>query len=187
MKNGFSFYNGLQILLQIVILLAILFAQLGLIPFLCVVFAITCAQVVAVYEIINAVLARTSSRPLTTLMQVGARIGIALALFASLNLEPVWIISLLGASWAIADLVRYLYYLKKDVFAFAWARYQLFIVLYPLGMTLENIVVYKLIAAAASEPLVYFIPFVSVYAVLAAVMYQHMLKQRKRFLGSLAN
>ena len=174
-------YNALQLLLQIFICCMILFAHLDIISFFWVVMSILSSQVVAILEIYNAIKGKTHSKPLTSFIQVSARIGVSLSLFFYFSEHPIWIMSLLGVSWACSDIVRCAYYLKKESFTFAWARYNFFIVLYPLGMSLENAIVWKLLQSNAPQPLLIFLPFLTAYIFVAVKMYRHMLWQRKAY------
>ncbi|MDF1821367.1 MAG: protein tyrosine phosphatase-like domain-containing protein [Alcanivoracaceae bacterium] len=176
-------YNTVQLALQAVIAVVLVMAATDTVPFTALVIAIALSQALAVVEVAGAARGKTGSTLAASITQVGARIGIAALLFLFLPFGPHWMIALLGIAWAGADALRYLYYLNKANPALAWARYHGFIVLYPLGMTLENVIVWKVMQHFLEAPLWFFLPFLAIYAPLAVQMYRYMLGQRRRFLA----
>ena len=177
-------YNHAQLCLQVWIALVLVLVLSGLIPLVTLVASIFVSQGFALFEVYVAVKGKTPSKVAASAIQVGARIGIAALLFVFLPLGPVWMLALLGAAWICADALRYLYYLRKVNYALAWARYHGFIVLYPLGMTLENMIIWRLMQHYLQAPLWTFLPFLALYVALALHMYRYMLRQRWRFLSS---
>lgn len=176
-------YNTIQLGLQALIGVVLIMAVADAVAFTALVVAVALSQGLAMIEVYGAAKGNTGSTLAVSASQVGARIGIAALLFLFLPLGPSWIVVLLGVAWAGADALRYLYYLHKADHALAWARYHGFIVLYPLGMTLENIIVWKVMQRYLEEPLGFFLPFLAIYLVVAVQMYRYMLRQRRRFLS----
>lgn len=177
-------YNKVQLLLQIYIAILILIVSFGGLPLGWVVASIFASQALAMTEVYHAVKGTSPSNPVTSFIQVAARIGVSLVLFAFIQTGlQAWVVAVLGFAWALADAVRCLFYLNKNNHRFAWARYNFFIVLYPLGMTLENLVIWKVLQHYLESPLMVFIPFFVIYVLLAIKMYRHMLIQRRRFIS----
>ncbi|TYC63914.1 hypothetical protein FMN52_01425 [Marinobacter sp. BW6] len=176
-------YNLVQLCLQGSISLVLILSVTGTVNLTALVIAIALSQVLAVIEVWSAARGNTGSTFVASLIQVGARIAVSVLLFFFLPLGPQWMIVVLGVAWAGADTLRYLYYLQKATRVLAWARYSGFIVLYPIGMALENMIVWRLMQHYLNEPLWFFLPFLSVYLVFAVQMYLYMLRQRRRFLS----
>lgn len=177
-------YNKVQLFLQVSIGVSILAASAGRLPIDWVIASIFVSQAIAMTEVYHAVKGTSPSNPVTSFIQVAARIAVSLILFWFIQAaQQTWIVAVLGFVWALADAVRCLFYLNKNDHRFAWARYNFFIVLYPLGMTLENLVIWKVLQYYLESPLMVFIPFFVIYVLLAIKMYRHMLAQRCRFLS----
>lgn len=174
-------YNLAQLILQGLIVLVLILSVAGSVKLIWLVLAIALSQILAVIEVISAAKGSTGSTLAASSIQVGARIAVSGLLFFFLPVGPHWIVMLLGVAWAGADTLRYLYYLQKTNRVWAWLRYSGFIVLYPMGMTLENMIVWRLMQHYLSEPLWFFLPFLSIYLVFALKMYRYMMGQRRRF------
>ena len=178
-------YNIAQLCLQGLIALVLILSVTGTVNVSALAIAIALSQGLAVVEVWSAARGNTGSTFAASLIQVGARIAVSVLLFFFLPLGPHWMMVLLGVAWVGADTLRYLYYLEKANRLLAWARYSGFIVLYPMGMALENMIVWRLMQHYFNEPLWFFLPFLSVYLVFAVQMYLYMMRQRRRFLARL--
>jgi very-long-chain (3R)-3-hydroxyacyl-CoA dehydratase len=183
--NAINCYNIVQLCLQGLIALVLILSATGTVTVTTLVIVIALSQGLAVIEVWSAARGNTGSTFAASLIQVGARIAVSVLLFFFLPVGPQWMIVLLGVAWVGADTLRYLYYLEKANRLLAWARYSGFIVLYPMGMTLENMIVWRLMQHFLDQPLWFFVPFLSIYLVFAVKMYLHMLRQRLRFLTRL--
>jgi len=181
--SAINCYNIVQLCLQGLISLILILSVTGTVSVAALVIAISLSQALAVIEVWSAARGNTGSKVAASLIQVVARIAISVLLFIFLPLGPQWMIVLLGVAWVGADTLRYLYYLEKANRLLAWARYSGFIVLYPMGMALENMIVWRLMQHYLNEPLWFFLPFLSIYLVFAVQMYLYMLSQRRRFMS----
>lgn len=176
-------YNQVQLCLQGLITLVLISSVAGLVEVTWLVIAIALSQGTAAIEVYGAAKGTTGSTFAAGLIQVGARIAISFLLFLFLPVGPHWQIVLLGVAWVSADALRFLYYRDKANRLLAWARYNGFIVLYPMGVALENMIVWRVMQHYLDQPLWFFLPFLSIYLVFAVQMYLYMLRQRRRFLS----
>jgi very-long-chain (3R)-3-hydroxyacyl-CoA dehydratase len=161
-------------------------------------------QTLALLEIVHAATGIVRSNVVLTAFQVMSRVFLV---WGVLNLIPetrdsIGLLLILIA-WTVTEIVRYTYYMTSLVrgipYILQWARYTLFFVLYPLGVTGE------LLCVRAALPYVYQrstwsyslpnsanISFQYYYALLIIMMsyvplfpqlYFHMISQRKKVIG----
>lgn len=97
-----------------------------------------CAQAFNLLDIVHALFGVTKSAVTPSLMQAASRI-LSLTLTHS-TAAPHTVIKWMISAWSIADAVRFAYYLRPTVMQ--WLRYNLFIVLYPVGFVCELLVIY---------------------------------------------
>ncbi|KAJ5860545.1 uncharacterized protein N7529_007855, partial [Penicillium soppii] len=149
------------------------------------------AQTIAVAEILHAATGIVRSPVFTTFTQVFARSVQVWAIdyaFPGVTAPSLAYPAMLLA-WASADTVRYLYfaimladYPIPPVLKFA--RYSLFIVLYPVGISSEWWLMYKATTVTnnwAVAGIFYF--FLGLYVPGSVMMYSYMLKQRRKVLA----
>ena len=128
----------------------------------------------------------------TTIMQVFSRLilvwGIAQP-FPELT-PSAWYSSMLVA-WATTEVVRYTYFVLKQFEAVPgwlnWLRYSGFLVLYPVGISSEVAMILKAImgpaAGLAPEYPLVLGSILAAYVPGSVILYSHMLKQRRKYLG----
>ncbi|CAJ1894212.1 unnamed protein product [Cylindrotheca closterium] len=131
--------------------LASVYSTEGLATFL------TYSQSAALLEIIHAAVGLVRSPVVVTALQVGSRIAALWAVNESEDAQNQWGAGVMIISWALVEVFRYMFYAfaivtgdstKKTPYVLFWARYSLFAVLYPTGITGELTVFFK----AAADP-----------------------------------
>ncbi|CAL6022774.1 Protein_tyrosine phosphatase-like protein [Hexamita inflata] len=87
----------------------------------------------------------------------------------------------LFVAWAIADIVRYGFYLKKQSKLFKWLRYSCFIILYPIGVFGGELpLIYAHYSTTKKSGELF---LMLTYVPLFPYMYIHMIKQRVKNLS----
>lgn len=137
--------------------------------------------------------------PLSTLiLQFAARLvitsGVSYALPHSPgNYSPAYAVLLMA--WALSEIIRYGYYLLKQILdaqgreiplVVVWLRYSAFLVLYPAGLLSEPYVVYLSLGSARALGVAYygFLVFaLASYIPGFWMLYSYMLKQRSKYVG----
>lgn len=106
----------------------------------------------------------------TTLIQVLSRLLLVWGVNAVFeDIHTHWSYTTMVIAWCIAELVRYSFYafnLKKGSVprVISWARYNFFLVLYPLGVSSELMMIYQALPYAMEIHPAYY------YALIAAAM-----------------
>ncbi|KAK4106378.1 PTPLA-domain-containing protein [Parathielavia hyrcaniae] len=150
-------------------------------------------QTCALMEVLHALTGVVPAPVFTTVMQVASRFFLMWAIcwpFPQLN-ASIFYSSMLCA-WSLTEVIRYTYFALKQAEAVPgwlhWLRYSAFLVLYPVGISSE--VAMALYAASGPAPaLAPWYPY-AIGAVLLSyipgsfILYTHMLKQRKKYLGA---
>ncbi|KAI6782977.1 3-hydroxyacyl dehydratase [Emericellopsis cladophorae] len=141
-------------------------------------------------EVVHAITGLVRAAPATTALQVAGRNTIIWAI--TRNYPDVaareTAYSLMLMAWNAADAVRYLYFALQTgtgrVPSFLlWLRYNLFIVLYPIGILSEARLVYQVISPskARNELYQYLLWFgLAIYVPAFYFLYGHMLAQRAK-------
>ena len=159
-------------------------------------------QSAAILEILHSALGLVRSPVLTTTAQVFSRLF--LGVFVTYYLGPFALaiqqspfFSSMLLAWSLAEMIRYGYYAdtlasegssEPSPYVLIWLRYSAFLVLYPMGVLSELVLAYKAIPVAGIQvgP---WMPWV-IYGIMAlyvpgfVILFGHMLKQRKKYLGS---
>lgn len=106
-------------------------------------------QTIQLLEVVHCMIGFVKSSAFQTFMQILSRIIIvwcALVPYAETH-KTIGLQMILWA-WPLAETTRYLYYalnlMKLNLYIVTWARYTFFIVLYPLGVSGELLILYKL-------------------------------------------
>lgn len=163
-------------------------------------------QTAAVLEILHAAIGFVRSEVLTNVMQISSRLFIIWVCAIYYGIGKHWGYALLAFAWSLSDLTRYCYYFSQlagwKVPLLKWARYNFFLVLYPVGTLGEVMLLLWARQKTMKEPLIYW-PFLAVIAAYAPgkialrlsgngvfsssffivgflTMYEHMLKQRSK-------
>lgn len=156
---------------------------------------LTQLEMVTVLEVFHAGLSLTPSHPCPSTLQFAGRmaaVGLAGIGTAELkgndNCHLAFIV--MSIAWSLADITRYLYYVqgwllggRKVGGGLTWARYSLFLVLYPIGFVAEAFLfnALRLVKASEKNPMQYWIlGYLCIFPVAFLMMYWHMLKQRSR-------
>ncbi|KAK4456599.1 hypothetical protein QBC42DRAFT_280946 [Cladorrhinum samala] len=150
-------------------------------------------QTFAIMEILHALTGVVPAPVFTTSMQVASRLFLMWAVcypFPSLN-RSAWYSSMLCA-WATTEVIRYTYFVFKQFDAVPaslnWLRYSAFLILYPIGISSEVAMTLQALFGPAPY-LASWYPY-GLMAVLlsyvpgSVILYTHMLKQRRKYLGS---
>lgn len=107
-------------------------------------------QTIQLMEVLHCMFGLVKSSALQTFMQILSRIiivWVALVPFPETR-QTIGLDMILWA-WPLAETTRYIYYalnlMKINLYIATWARYTFFIGLYPLGVSGELLILYKLI------------------------------------------
>lgn len=159
---------------------------------------LTFIQSLALYEVYNSVVGNVRSPVLTTLMQVSSRLLVVYGIFTLLPNSPAnghWSYITLNVAWSVTEIVRYFFYAQSIITSGAppklltWLRYNLFFVLYPLGVGSELAMIYMSLGEAEAQVGAAFkwflVAAMLTYAPGFPVLFGHMLKQRKKVMKSL--
>ncbi|ORY96588.1 tyrosine phosphatase-like protein [Syncephalastrum racemosum] len=152
--------------------------------------ALIIVQSGAFIEIINSALGFVRAPVVTTGLQVVSRLFLVWGVnYMFPEVRSHWSFSTMMIAWSIAELVRYSYYacnlLGQVPRILTWARYNLFLILYPTGVGSELMMVYVALpfAKAWNVNYYYFLIVASlVYLPGFPVLFSHMLAQRKKYL-----
>ncbi|KAH3684720.1 hypothetical protein WICPIJ_004306 [Wickerhamomyces pijperi] len=161
-------------------------------------FALTVIQSFAVMEIINAIMGFVRTPIFTTVSQVASRLLIVYGIFRMLPNSPAghhWSYLTLTFAWSVTEIVRYSYYAQNLITKgnparfLTLLRYNLFFVLYPLGVFSELCIIYLSLdeakAAIGAEYYYILIGSMALYAPGFYTLFGHMLKQRKKTMKAL--
>lgn len=107
-------------------------------------------QTIQLLEVLHCIIGFVKSSAIQTLLQITSRLVIVwLALIPFPETRGTYGHHMILWAWPIAETTRYLYYalnlLKINLYLVTWARYTFFIVLYPLGVSGELLIFYKLL------------------------------------------
>ncbi|KAL8929113.1 MAG: hypothetical protein Q9172_000656 [Xanthocarpia lactea] len=143
-------------------------------------------QTVAILEILHSAFGLVRSPLPTIILQVASRILVVWAVVnqfpAATSTSPFYSSMLLA--WSATEVVRYSYFvlnLRGSVPGFlTWLRYNLFYVLYPVGITSEAVLVWKA-SEAAGEPWKWVgWGVLGLYVPGSYVLYTYMIAQRRK-------
>ncbi|KAJ4311202.1 hypothetical protein N0V84_010564 [Fusarium piperis] len=148
------------------------------------------SETLTALEVLHAVTGLVRAPPTTTALQVAGRNTIVWAItrnYPDVTVEESAYSYMLMA-WNLADSVRYLYFVFQTgtasvLSALLWARYNLFIILYPIGILSEARLVYKVIepSKARNSAYQYLLWFgLAIYVPAFYILYGHMLAQRAK-------
>ncbi|KHN99493.1 protein tyrosine phosphatase [Metarhizium album ARSEF 1941] len=149
-------------------------------------------QTVAVLEILHSLLGIVRAPVSTTTMQVLSRL---LLVWPVVNTWPFLALSPFYTSmlvaWSVTEVARYSYFALSLAGALpallTWARYSMFYVLYPMGITSECMLVFGATVPAAERsslaPWALYI-VLAIYVPGSYVLFTHMMKQRSKILRS---
>ena len=168
--------------------------------------ALALTQSLAVLEVVHSAVGITRSSFMTTFMQVFSRIFLVWAILYGVPASRTsWSVSLMVASWCLADVPRYMWYTLNQAspsrvpFALTYIRFSAFILMYLTGISGELITIWHgLDAIKADRPWSITMPnpwnvcfdfywatlfVLALYIPGSPIMYTHMLKQRKKRLS----
>ncbi|KAJ4304281.1 hypothetical protein N0V88_001894 [Collariella sp. IMI 366227] len=150
-------------------------------------------QTFALMEVLHALTGVVPAPVFTTIMQVASRLFLMWAVCWPFpeNNSSAWYSSMLVA-WSLTEVMRYSYFALKQVEAVPgwlhWLRYSAFLVLYPVGISSEVAMTLQALFGNAKY-LAPWYPY-ALGAVLlsyipgSVILYSHMLKQRRKYLGA---
>lgn len=106
-------------------------------------------QTIQMLEVLHCILGLVKSSAFQTFMQIISRIIIVwVALVPNPETRQTIGLDMIFWAWPLAETTRYIYYalnlMKLNLYIVTWARYTFFIVLYPLGVSGELLILYKL-------------------------------------------
>lgn len=196
-------YNTTQLLLWSACLLSLIVTQIRTGDH-CTVFG-SCVrwarygQLLSSLEVVHASLGLAGGAASTAFVQQLGRNAVLFGVLAYVQLLPCTSAVVLLGAWALADIVRYLFYIDGSRFVLIWLRYTLFIVLYPVGIgaelsiylkTMAEIEATNLHALVLPNPWNFAFNFATwnrgvllSYVYFAPLLFSYMLNQRRRKLG----
>ncbi|KAF4949223.1 hypothetical protein FSARC_13529 [Fusarium sarcochroum] len=148
------------------------------------------SETLTAVEVIHAATGLVRAAPATTALQVAGRNTIVWAITrnypAVARREIAYTLMLMA--WNAADAVRYLYFAFQTgtgsvPSALSWLRYNMFIVLYPIGILSEMRLVYEVIfPSQARNPVYQYLLWfgLAIYVPAFYVLFGHMLSQRAK-------
>ncbi|SCW00741.1 LAFE_0C10924g1_1 [Lachancea fermentati] len=162
--------------------------------------SVTFIQCGAIIEVLNSILGIVRAPVVTTAAQVASRLLVVIGIFQylpeSANCHNVVFLTLLLA-WTSTEVVRYLFYFFNLSLAsgapkfVVLLRYNLFWVLYPLGVASELLIIYSALPYAEEKYSIYFkwalIGSMFTYIPGFPVLFMHMVGQRKKVMRSLSS
>lgn len=133
-------------------------------------------------EVFNSALGKTGQKLLPSILQITSRLFVVWHVCVGRSQSRVF--GIMATSWYLADSVRFSYYLCKDSPLLKNLRYNLFILLYPLGVLCELYLI-KLRCQKTSFPSTdLYTVAILLYTPGFPFLYYHMWLQRKRALYS---
>ncbi|CEP12944.1 hypothetical protein [Parasitella parasitica] len=153
--------------------------------------ALSYVQTAALFEVLHSLLGWVRAPLMTTTMQVASRLFLVWAVNDVVpEIHTHWSFSTMVIAWSIAECVRYIFYVfhlsgGQVPGIVMWARYNFFLVLYPVGVFSELMMVYQALPYAKAISLLYYYGLIVVSLVYIPgfpVLFSHMLLQRKRYM-----
>jgi hypothetical protein len=140
-------------------------------------------QLLQVADLILILAKKSQGSPVSCFFQLLGRNVVSLY-FVSSDSHPGKLMPMCWA-WAVADCLRYLYYLNKENKWLGHLRYNAFIILYPFGVYHEMLVIndyIKLTAETIPDIEIFIIRFVQLAIILGMCsLYVYMLKSRSKY------
>jgi len=155
-------------------------------------------QWAAVLEVFHALVGLVKSSVSTTVVQVASRVLLTMIATYVPDAQKTWFLTLMVGSWAITEVVRYLFYSLNIVQAtpsiLVWLRYSLFLMLYPSGVIGEVGTLYSSLPYIHQTKLwsteyeyinAYYALWVILFTYIPGLPYMmsHMIRQRKKSLA----
>ncbi|KAL9539291.1 hypothetical protein MBANPS3_010345 [Mucor bainieri] len=153
--------------------------------------ALSYVQTAALFEVLHPLLGWVRAPFMTTAMQVASRLFLVWAVNDVVpEIHTHWSFTTMVIAWSIAECVRYIFYVfhlsgGEVPSLIMWARYNFFLVLYPVGVFSEMMMVYQALPYAKVIHPLYFYGLIAVALVYIPgfpVLFSHMLAQRKRYM-----
>ncbi|KAL7323381.1 hypothetical protein PS15p_211295 [Mucor circinelloides] len=153
--------------------------------------ALSYVQTAALFEVLHSLLGWVRAPLMTTAMQVASRLFLVWAVNDVVpEIHTHWSFTTMVIAWSIAECVRYVFYVfhlsgGEVPSLVMWARYNFFLVLYPVGVFSEMMMVYQALPYAKAISPLYFYGLIAVALIYIPgfpVLFSHMLTQRKRYM-----
>lgn len=161
-------------------------------------------QALSVMEVLHAMIGFAGGGASAAFIQMLGRSAVLFGILPFTTSVPCSLSTALLGTWAASDITRYIFYLSgligQTSGLLLWARYSLFLILYPIGFAAEWMIYYLSLAEvdekalhAVRLPNAWNVSFdlgiwnrgvLVSYIYFAPSMYLYMLRQRKRKLGS---
>lgn len=157
---------------------------------------VTCIQCFALIEVFNSLFGIVRAPLVTTVAQVASRLLVVIGIFQYLpgarNAHKFYYVTLLSA-WSVTEIVRYSFYffnlVSEAPYVLVLLRYNLFWVLYPVGVGSELMIIYSALPLAASQysTLYKWTLIIGMLAYIPGfpVLFSHLVAQRKKVMKSL--
>lgn len=130
-------------------------------------------QTIAIFDVILAYFKLIKTNYVNSFIQILSRYFVVWGPF-TFGFVPKIVIGILTTIWGFADSIRYLYYLNSNNYYIKWLRYNMFLILYPLG------IIFELISLYYSFFRKYLLIIAIIYLKFGINLYMHMLKQRQK-------
>jgi very-long-chain (3R)-3-hydroxyacyl-CoA dehydratase len=181
--NLFQFFGWAVVLNLIVVFIFLKFTNHETAPkvYNLLIIAVKLIQTLQITDIIFSLLGMSGSSLFSSLAQVVGRLVTA-HLFLNYNQEDWCIVFVFLVPWSLADTVRSIYYVHKESKILGHLRYNMFIVLYPIGVAGEILLMEKRMERDGFDKYLYIIRSIEAALIIGLViLYTYLLKQRSKF------
>ena len=117
-------------------------------------------QTVALLEVMHAALGWVRSGVISNVIQIASRLFVIWVAGVYGGSGKHWAYAMMSVAWALSDLTRYAYYLTQLTEASSpllkWARYNFFLILYPVGTLGEAILIFLARLKMFNYPFLYY-------------------------------
>lgn len=139
---------------------------------------VTLTQAFAYLDVIHVMLGLVKTPVLTSFIQTSAKLFIV----CLYNLYPEHYSKCTVVTWCITEIIRYGYYSNRSKFM-QFLRYNMFIVLYPIGFSCELYTMYCIYQVTTDNGLKSLLSVIIVlYTPVFVFMYKYMFSQRAKYL-----
>jgi very-long-chain (3R)-3-hydroxyacyl-CoA dehydratase len=144
-------------------------------------------QTLQISDIILAYFKLSGTSTFSSLMQISSRL-LTVYVFLNQNL-PFCLIFLTLFPWSVGDATRSLYYIFKDNYLVGFLRYNLFLVLYPIGVTGEVFVMEEYLKNMKHDVMIFYtVRTIQCLFILGfCYLYKNLLRNRKKFMSTPEN
>ncbi|CDS06333.1 hypothetical protein LRAMOSA08861 [Lichtheimia ramosa] len=150
---------------------------------------LTIVQSAALLEVVNSWCGFVRAPKLTTTMQVASRFMLVWGVcYLFPKVQTHWAFVSMVLAWSLAECIRYAYYgtnlIGSVPTGLTWARYNAFLILYPIGVASELTLIYQALPYAKDGNVMYYYFMIATalfYIPGFPILFTHMLSQRRKY------